>query len=690
MSNNTAKAIPVFGAQESQTWKQRIAPYLAQWGAAAAAWPVGALSHWMWGTDPEALPWAIAGLSAGGVGLTALTARVSAGRPAVRAHTTITAAAGATWCTAATIVDPTTHPLIDMWLIGGAAVALSWNIRRLVGRAEKDGSKTESEFFKSVKLAGAKVRGEIEVHPNKAVAQLQLPPGQMTADDVTGAKGRIASALSVSANAVRVNPDPEHHDRATVTVVPVDMLKQPTPWPGPSAFGGSISAPLVVGIYEDGEPLRLWLPGDKTGDTPRNATHMIVMGMNGAGKSHGGLLAMTEILTRSDTILWVADPAKGLQTLGPIAPYVDWAELTPEGAQNMVDSLPDVIRARASELGRRGFDQWVPGCGLPYLVVWIEEAAPVVRDSESMIDIAQQARSAGISIVLSMQRPSYRNITTDVRQQMGAVWCYGVKSIDDAAFALSEDLIDAGANPAAWGNKKPGYSYLEAPGIDDDRMVQPTRTFATTTADLVAAIKAATPYRAACDPVTAQAAGDAYANRVAIKASEIPSIGGTAVSTPDQDGQQSATDQAPAAIEPAAPTAKPAKGAPDPFRTRLTADDDATGVALPVDEEDAELPTPDLDAELPAVDPGQVLAFGKTKPNLEQARRFLADTLAELRTTGATEVGPKDVGQAFFEHVRSRSWVSAEMARMAMAGALLETDKEGVYRFPATPDANAA
>jgi hypothetical protein len=645
----------------------------------------------MWGTDPEALPWAIAGLSAGGVGLTALTARVSAGRPAIRAHTTITAAAGAAWCTAATIVDPTTHPLIDMWLIGGAAVALSWNIRRLLGRADKDGNKTESEFFKSVKLAGAKVRGEIEVSPNKVTAPLQLPPGQMTADDVAGAKGRLASALSVSANAVRVTPDPEHHDRATVTVVPVDMLKTPTPWSGPSAFGGSISAPLVVGIYEDGELLRLWLPGDKTGDTPRNATHMIVMGMNGAGKSHGGLLAMTEILTRSDVILWVADPAKGLQTLGPIAPYVDWAELNPEGAQTMVDSLPDVIRARASELGRRGYDQWAPGCGLPYLVVWIEEAAPVVRDSETMIDIAQQARSAGISLVLSLQRPSYRNITTDVRQQMGAVWCYGVKSIDDAAFALSEDLIDAGANPAAWGNKKPGYSYLEAPGIEDDRMVQPTRTFATTTADLVAAIKAAAPFRAACDPVTAKAAGDAYANRVAIQPTEIPSIGGT-VPTSDQEDHQT-VDQvpaAPAAIEPAASAAKPAKTAPDPFRTRLTADDDAKGVDLPVDEEDAELPTPDLDAELPAVDPAQVLEFGKTKPTLEQARRFLADTLAELRTAGATEVGPKDVGTAFFEHVRSRSWVSAEMTRMAMTGELLETNREGVYHFPATHEANAA
>jgi hypothetical protein len=648
-------ALPMY--REDRGLLHRAVPYLPPWACAAAMWPAAELSHTMWGANP----WTAAGLTLASAGLTALTAKVAGGGAGRRTHATCTVAGASAWVTAATIAGPGVHPLLDMWLIGGVAGAIAWNIRRVLKTTEKANDKTENEFFKAVKLAGTKVRGQMEIAPNKVQAQLQLPPGQLTADDVSQAKGRIASGLSVSPTAVRITPDPEHHDRATLTVVPHDMLKSPTDWAGPSAPGASIAEPLVLGIYEDGEPVRLWLPGDKS--VPRNATHALVMGMNGAGKSHGAKIAWTEILTRREVVLWAADPSKGKQTLRIVMGAADWVATNQDSSQAMIDCLPDVIHARASRLGEMGLDQWVPGCGLPYLVVWIEEAARLVRDSETMIDIAQQARSAGVSIVLSMQRPSYRNITVDVRQQLGVVWCYGVKSIEDAAFALSDDLIDGGANPAAWANKKPGYAYLEAPGIDDDRMVTPTRTPAATDDQLIAAIHEAAPVRDQLDPVTATAAGPAYAKR-------------------DHYSAEDATVNSINTTTTARPRPRPA----DPFRGRLADNEDTTPPEFPPS------PEPDLDAnadtELPEDTPD--FQFPATKPSLEQARAMLREVLAHLQDAGKETVGPKDVPRDFLTQVRSRPWVSAELGRLADDGVLIETDRDGVYRFPDPPAAHAA
>ncbi|MBQ1166408.1 conjugal transfer protein TraB, partial [Streptomyces sp. A73] len=70
-----------------------------------------------------------------------------------------------------------------------------------------------------------------------------------------------------------------------LVLVPKDMLTVSAPWPGPSSPGGSITEARVVGRYEDGEPEQVWLPFDE--ETKRNATHILVAGMNGSAKSTG-------------------------------------------------------------------------------------------------------------------------------------------------------------------------------------------------------------------------------------------------------------------------------------------------------------------------------------------------------------------------------------------------------------------
>lgn len=625
-------------------WASRLAPYAPPWLAVVVLHPVAAVMHHAWAGP--ALPWATAALTLLGAVLTGVSWVAASGRaPVTRIHAVITAAATTGYLTAATVIGVTTRPLLDVSLTAGAALAASWNIRKVLRNSREDGE-GDGGLFERVKLAGTKVRA-IETKPNRVTAALQLPAGELTTDDVSAQRARIASALDLPATAVRVGRNPESEARPDLVIVPEDVLRRPTVWPGPSSIGGSVAEPLVLGVYEDGEPVQLWLPGDP--GVPRNTTHLLVMGMNGSGKSHGARLALTELLTRDDVVVWAADPVKGLQTLGPVVPGLDWCALTPAAAKTMIGCLPAVITARANELGRRGHDQWVPGCGLPFLVVWVEEASTLVRDSTEFIDIAQQARSAGVSLVLSLQRPSFRNITTDVRQQMGAVWCHGVKSLDDAAFALSDELLDAGANPAAWGNRRPGYAYLEAPGVDEQRMPTPSRSYGLDSADQLTAAITAYDGRVELDPVTTAAAGDAYARRR---------------TNPQQEGAVVSIT-----------TARSHRSA-DPFDEPLSDTADATHEPIPAS------PEPDLagdpDADLPTDVPE--IRFPTVRPTPAQARELLGRELDRLRAEGREEIGPRDVDTATVG--RSRPWVSAALANLALRGDLQETDREGVYRLP--------
>lgn len=766
-------AAPVLGPERHETTQAWWMPYALQWAGGVLTLPIGALAHTMWGDNLTTLPWVTIAMTLAGAALATATFKITSTKKFLQVHATLSVALGMLWLTAATVTGPFEHPLIDVWLLGMPAVTGSWSIRRLIGRGQKtgDGENGDSKLLTSVKLAKTKIVGEIEVGPNRATANLQLPPGQLTADDVTQAKSRLASALSVSPTSVRVAPDPDRHDRATLVVVPQDMLKTSMPWPGPSSPGGSIADPLNVGLYGDGVHADFWLPGDVS--AVRNATHMLVMGMNGSGKSYGAKELWTEILTRRDVKLWIADGAKGLQTVGRFAPYADWVEPSAGGAQNMLAVLPAVIEKRASALAEEGLEQWVPGCSLKYLVVWIEEASKVIREADDIADIVQTARSAGVSIVLSLQRPSYTQIPVDVRNQLGCVWCFGVKDNDDAAFALDDALIERGANPAAWKNRKPGYSYLEAPGLDEDRMVEPLRTWKTDGDDaLIDAIAEIDPHQYEMDAVTAAAAGRAYANRTRYTVDQhgkpVPLPAGTpgtrtansANPAPTGDTAPHSTDRKdaidrlvqaaelvitaqfgstsmlqrklranhaeattlmrrledhgvvgpqPEDLDQDRPVlvavenledalqeiredeenrdSEPPKPAPAGIHGHLkAADETEEAMALPTNP-DPELGDIDIDTELPTVEPEEDFTLPTSKPTPAEADAALMARLDEIRATGTTSVRPKDIGKKFFDDVRSRPWVSARLKALAMTGALIETDQEGVYLFP---DADAA
>ncbi|MFJ5732576.1 plasmid transfer protein TraB [Streptomyces paradoxus] len=640
---------------------QRAMPHLPPWVAAAGIGVAGGLGSLQWAQSAAAG----VGLTLASVGLTGATWWMGKSTTQQRRlHSAITVAAASAWTTAACLAGPTAGPLPDLYLMGAPVVALSWNIRMILRRnddpADQNGDKG---LLEKVGLARAQI-GNAKVEPNRVTAPLAVEAGEQTNDDVSKALGRIASALDLPTSAVRYRPDPDSSRRGDLVIVPEDMLADVVEWDGPSNLGGSIADPLVIGRYDDGAPMLLWLPGDP--EAKRNSTHVLVAGGTGSGKGDTALNLQTEILSRTDVILWLSDP-KAFQDFRPLLPGIDWAVEGGAPTELMVEALQAAIPARTRWLGAHHYRQWVPACaqtqndpahscqpggracgceGMPFLVAWMEEAANTLRalGDDAFTGIAQEARSAGISLIVSLQRPSYDQMSTSTRASLPSVIALGCDPRDEG-FSLPESVIDAGAHPGAWGNRRPGYCYLVSPGIDEDRYASPGRTRAFThraTALMEQLAAWALANGATADPVTAGAA---------------VSIAGNAY------------------------TGRAAEAASTPQLTVVQQEDDMPH-GRHVDPEDADI---DPEADLPEPEQGDdAPIFGQEtgrKPSPEEARELFAQALEEFEQNGQMIVGPVDFTDWCDRNQLSRSWVSLRLKEAAIDGRLEPTNTTGRWRI---------
>lgn len=652
---------------KADLWKAVKHPRIRPWLTVAASMPAGVVMHSLWGQSGAAG----AGLALASVALTATTWWAGDGTTkARRLHATLSTGVGTSYLVVATVTDPFHPVLASTWAIGGMVAAGSWNIRQVlrVNPDTKTGDQTTTETGALVKALGkAKLalKGEPKVEPNKVTAPYRITdPGSLTNAEIGRRIENIAGELGISPNSIRIVADPDDAAQGEFVFIPKDMLTDGAPWPGPSALDGSITEPIVIGIYEDGAPEQLWFPADEK--ARRNGTHFLVAGMNGSAKSTGMTFAMLEALSRRDVIVWACDPSKGMQTFGPLLPYLDWAEMTTSGGEAMIDALSQVITARADELGRHGFKNWTPEAfdklHMPYMIVWIEEAAKFFREGTEMEGLVMEARSAGISVIVSLQRPSSTSMPTDVREQLGGVICFGVKGSTTADMALPDDVRDAGARPEAWENRKPGYNYLVAPGVDEERYAMKARTWTPISDDDISAVLARCPHTPA-GPTTTRAAGEAYANRTI----HMPGQALTSIDSKETiiSKEDAARDEE-VLLE----------------RQNLRDIDEMIG-----DDEGAPGPDVDPDMEIPPV--SQVWKFGQEGEQLqektpEQAMSALLALLDEFRQKKLTRVGPKD----FQPHGkngrygRSRAWLSEKLTDLADEGVHLEeTDEPGVYKL---------
>lgn len=421
-------------------------PYTPPWIGAATLPPLaGWATNTMWGADPLSTGLASAGLAVGGVALAAVTWKAT---PAAtkfgkfrRAQATAATAAGMGWLTCATAAGPFGHPLIDLWLIGGGLFAASWNVRQLMRNgasgdvAEETGgglgALAEAIGWEKVKVKDAKGSGKGTV-----TAGVEVTAGG-TVPDVQATTAKVAAALHVPPSGVVVTPDPENGARGTLSLRVADLLKDGVPFAVPRALGLLPTDEIPVGLYADGE---VWAINPFDADILQ---HLLVMGVTGAGKSEFARTVLTHLMCRRQMSIFLVDVSKGRQTVGHIKDGLDWFITEEAEAKRLLKALPGAIKARGSVLADEGLDQWSPASSLNAVCVWLEEAADLA-DFEELNKIARAARSVGIWLVISLQRATWTNLSTDVRANLQATACFGVDDPGDASFCLPDKVTAAG------------------------------------------------------------------------------------------------------------------------------------------------------------------------------------------------------------------------------------------------------
>ncbi|WP_198029004.1 hypothetical protein [Actinoplanes sp. N902-109] len=468
------------GYDTSWTVRLPLWPYLITPIACLLALPGTWLAHHFFGVGVIA-GWTGFLLALACVALVAFTSWASRPRgPVMRAMATGNVVAGCAWTVPAVLSGPFNLPSMAAWLVGTVVMTVAVAVYRLMrqARGPEQSGVLQGEFaelgsavkqLKDVSFSRPKVTGA------KATVEIEMPPGRTFAE-VEGARAETASLLDVSSTAVRTQRDPDSERRGTMSVVPVDQLRHALPDPGLSAPGGSIAAPIVLGLTEDGEQAEIILPGDPL--VHRNAVGVMgVVGMSGSGKTELLLRLLGEAATRRDNDLFIADARKG----GQLPAYLQRAAKKNayglEAAEDFLEDLPSRVARRAKELGERGYKQWQEGCGLQFETVVIFEASAIVARSSTVVDLAESVRSVGICLILELQRATYDRLPTSARSNITTWVMLGVEREDDAEAALSEETIAAGARPWLWKNTKPGYFYLEWAGRPRELWSSPNRSF---------------------------------------------------------------------------------------------------------------------------------------------------------------------------------------------------------------------
>lgn len=677
---------------------------LVKYGLPWVLWLVvlgaGVAAHLSWGvpsTGPAGelvpspvLPWITAAMTPAVAGLTWLAwtvARTKQVGPAGRAHVASTVAVTGLWLLFAMVAGPFTRGVIDAWGLVGPALAISWNIRaalhRPSRREDEDGDamtprKAGQRFLASLGMKGEELVPE-EVNEHRIAGKLQLT-GERTADEVQKRAHQMATALNIPKAGVRITENPQNAAQPEFSFTLRDVMATPIPWPGPSHIGATPGEPIPMGLYETGAVMTKVVV-DKTG-----AKHELIQGMSGSGKSSGSKVELCELMTRRETAIIVIDCDKGLQTFGPAAAGLTKFITDEKKAERFLRRLTErVVKGRGSYLGARRLSEWAPGCGLSYVVVQIEEAGNLLNriGDEELTMLVKAARSVGISIKVSLQRPSHDEMSTTARAQLGTITCYGMAN-DDPVCMLPEAVQDAGADPRRWNDRMPGACYVAGTGITVAQAATPMRTYEISVDLMEQHAQYWGPRMDPIDPVTVSLFGDlwreleepldlvARMEREALQVGMPGVVDGEVIDSRDEQDDEE-IDQG-------------------------NHDDEGEDGGVIVRPEDMGIEIGDedpadvdvtIDTEVESL--GVELQFGPPRAEVspEEARAAVADRLAEFEQAGRDTIRVPDFGDLVASGMRSRAWFRKELLRLVKVGRLVE-EGDGVFRIVADSERQAA
>lgn len=431
--------------------------------------------------------------------------------PFIREHATTTVVLGHAWLLFALWEDMGDWvfgvPTVFAYFFGASCIGLSWAIRRWAFRAAE--MSEESDGFNPFDEIGLG-NSRIDKQNSRSVAggmrfRLNLALGK-TIENAKDARSKIAHLAGVPRNLVHISEtDSNVEGKVDIFIQEEDPFGHKITWAGPEMAGQSISQPITFGTYDNGFRPQVYLAGKDGG----SSQHFITMGMPGAGKSKAWQVIYGSVLSRRNVSVIFGDPAKGMQTGAPLAEGLEWFATTQAECEEQIRAVMRAIPARTDYLTSRGLSHWQDDCGLNFVIFHLEEAARFA-DADELIQAVEAARSAGICIVLSLQRATRDRMKTSTRYNLGGSMCFGVRDKRDASLALSEYTIKSGAEPHRFQDRYPGRMYLEALGIDSRMFAHEIQTDWINERHLERIVNEGREYRTPIDNVTADALGPKY------------------------------------------------------------------------------------------------------------------------------------------------------------------------------------
>jgi hypothetical protein len=254
-------------------------------------------------------------------------------------------------------------------------------------------------------------------------------------------------------------------------------------WPGPSHPGGTFAYPLRTGYYETGEPE--WFSFATSVRSPITDfaspmdTFLGAVGTTGSGKSGDINNTVAEALTRSDVIVCWIDKAKIEQNA---AWCLEWLGMAGNmgSAKHLTKALRKLAEYRVKVFGQVALDavldpnaaEDIGRSWTPELAVETGEAAVLAIIDEADVAIqnadwgwlAARGRSLGIFLYAATPRASAAEVPAMVRGSIASWKTYSIGDNYSGMFSISDETMDAGANPSAL--RAPGLHYLDrAPGV---------------------------------------------------------------------------------------------------------------------------------------------------------------------------------------------------------------------------------
>jgi hypothetical protein len=121
--------------------------------------------------------------------------------------------------------------------------------------------------------------------------------------------------------------------------------------------------------------------------------------------------------------------------------------------------------------------------------------------------IIAEGRSAGIVVVYSLQRITHDCIPTSLRYNLGGILCFGLKNASDTKIVFGSDTP---AKPELLKDQYPGTFFLDAKGVDQDKLGNQLMTDRFDRAKLAEYVRDGAKYRTPMDNTTASALGVKY------------------------------------------------------------------------------------------------------------------------------------------------------------------------------------